>query len=102
MMGGANEFNTAVRTGCDLIVIICNDSAYGAEHIQMLDRDMDPALTEFEWPCFADVSKSLGGQGVEVTSPAELEVAIKAIHARTGPIIVDLKLDPNKVPPMRM
>ncbi len=102
MMGGANEFNTAVRTGCDLIVIICNDSAYGAEHIQMLDRDMDPALTEFEWPCFADVSKSLGGQGVEVTSPAELEVAIKAIHARTGPIIVDLKLDPNKVPRMRM
>ena len=32
----------------------------------------------------------------------ELEVAIEAIQARKGPIIVDLKLDPNKVPRMRI
>ncbi|MDQ2091354.1 thiamine pyrophosphate-binding protein [Marimonas arenosa] len=102
MMGGANEFNTAVRTNRDLIVIICNDSAYGAEHIQMLDRQMDPSLTEFKWPSFAEVARSLGGQGVEVTSPEGLEAAIEAINARKGPIIVDMKLDPNSVPRMRM
>ncbi len=102
MMGGVNEFNTAVRTNSDLIVIICNDSAYGAEHIQMLDRNMDPSLTEFDWPSFAEVARSLGGHGVEVTSPDDLEHAIKAIQARKGPIILDLKLDPNKVPRMRM
>lgn len=102
MMGGANEFNTAVRTKRDLIVIICNDSAYGAEHIQMLDRQMEPSLTEFDWPSFADVAKSMGGQGVEVTSPESLETAIEAINTRKGPIIVDLKLDPNNVPRMRM
>ncbi|WP_439141585.1 thiamine pyrophosphate-binding protein [Planktotalea sp.] len=102
MMGGINEFNTAVRTNRDLIVIICNDSAYGAEHIQMLDRKMDPKLTEFDWPSFRDVANSLGGQGVEVTSPEDLETAIEAINARTGPIIVELKLDPNNVPRMRI
>ncbi|WP_375264500.1 thiamine pyrophosphate-dependent enzyme [Planktotalea sp.] len=102
MMGGTNEFNTAVRTNRDLIVIICNDSAYGAEHIQMLDRKMDPKLTEFDWPSFRDVANSLGGQGVEVTSPEDLEVAIEAINARTGPIIFKLKLDPNNVPRMRI
>ncbi|WP_457773183.1 thiamine pyrophosphate-binding protein [Phycobium rhodophyticola] len=102
MMGGANEFNTAVRTNRDLIVIICNDSAYGAEHIQMLDRQMDPSLTEFQWPSFTEVAKSLGGEGIEVTSPEGLEDAIKAIDERKGPIIVELKLDPNKVPRMRM
>ncbi|MDQ2095564.1 thiamine pyrophosphate-binding protein [Rhodalgimonas zhirmunskyi] len=102
MMGGANEFNTAVRTKRDLIVIICNDSAYGAEHIQMLDRQMDPSLTEFNWPSFAEVAKAMGGEGVQVTSPEELETAIAAINARKGPIIVDLKLDPNSVPRMRM
>lgn len=102
MMGGANEFNTAVRTKRDLIVIICNDSAYGAEHIQMLDRQMDPSLTEFVWPSFAEIAKAMGGQGVEVASPAELETAIAAINARKGPIIVDMKLDPNSVPRMRM
>lgn len=102
MMGGANEFNTAVRTKRDLIVIICNDSAYGAEHVQMLDRQMEPSLTEFDWPSFAEVARAMGGQGVEVTSPAELETAIAAINARKGPIIVDMKLDPNNVPRMRM
>ncbi len=101
MMGGQNEFNTAVRTKCDLIVIVCNDSAYGAEHIQMQEKNMDPSLTEFEWPSLAAVATSLGGEGVAVTSPEELEAAIETIKARKGPILVELKLDPNKVPPMR-
>lgn len=102
MMGGVNEFNTAVRTNRDLIVIICNDSSYGAEHIQMVDRKMDPSLTEFHWPSFADVANSLGGTGVRVTKPEELETAITAIDARKGPIIVELKVDPNNVPRMRI
>ena len=101
MMGGQNEFNTAVRTGCDLIVIVSNDSAYGAEHIQMLEKDMDPSITEFEWPSLAGIARAQGGEGVTVTSPQELETAIEAIAARKGPILVELMLDPNKVPPMR-
>lgn len=102
MMGGMGEFNTAVRTQRDLIVIICNDAAYGAEHIQMRDRGIDPSLTEFDWPSFAAVAVSLGGEGVTVTSPEDLEDAILAIEARKGPIVVELKLDPNNVPRMRM
>ena len=64
MMGGINEFNTAVRLNQDLITIVCNDSAYGAEHIQFVDRDMNPSLSQFEWPSFADVATALGGQGI--------------------------------------
>ena len=75
---------------------------YGAEHIQTLDRQMNSSLTEFDWPSFAEVAKSLGRHGVKVTSPKELENAIEEIHARKGPIIIELKLDPNSVPRMRM
>ena len=50
----------------------------------------------------AEVAKTMSGQGLQVTSPDELEVAIKAIQTRTGPIIVELKLDPNNLPRMRM
>ncbi len=102
MMGGINEFNTAVRLGLDLIVIVANDSAYGAEHIQFVDRKMDPSLTEFHWPSFADIAKSLGGGGIEVHSNEQLEDAVEALKDRDGPFLIELKLDPADVPRMRI
>lgn len=102
MMGGLTEFNTAVRLKQDLVVILCNDSAYGAEHIQFLDRQMDPALTQFDWPCFADVATSLGGRGVVVRSEEDLQVAIDAIETRDRPLLIELRLDPHDVPRMRI
>jgi len=101
MMGGINEFNTAVRLNQDLITIVCNDSAYGAEHIQFVDRDMNPSLAQFEWPSFASLATSLGGQGILVESDAQIETAIQAIKNRNGPILIELKLDPDDVPRMR-
>lgn len=101
MMGGINEFNTAVRLGLDLIVIIANDSAYGAEHIQFIDRKMDPSLTEFHWPSFAEIAKSLGGDGMAVHSKAELDAAMIALAQRKGPFLIELRLDPHDVPRMR-
>ncbi len=102
MMGGINEFNTAVRLKQDLIIIVCNDSAYGAEHIQFVDRDMNPSLAQFEWPCFAEIATALGGQGVLVESNAELDKAIHAIETRNGPLLIELNLDPDDVPRMRI
>lgn len=40
--GRSNQFNTAERTYRDLSDIICSNSAYGAEHYQMTDLEMDP------------------------------------------------------------
>ncbi len=102
MMGGINEFNTAVRLGLDLIVIVANDSAYGAEHIQFLDRKMDPSLTEFHWPSFAGIAKSLGGQGMEVRTSEQLEAALAALKTRQGPFLIELRLVPRDVPRMRI
>ncbi len=102
MMGGINEFNTAVRLGQDLVVVVCNDSAYGAEHIQFRDRDMDPGLTQFAWPSFAAVATALGGRGIEVRSPEDLRAAIDLITVRDRPILIDLRIDPNDVPRMRI
>ena len=102
MMGGVNEFNTAVRLGLDLIVVVANDSAYGAEHIQFIDRAMDPGLTEFDWPSFAEVATALGGEGIAVGSDADLDRALAAIPNRTRPLLIELKLDPEDVPRMRI
>jgi len=102
MMAGINEFNTAVRLNQDLITIVCNDSAYGAEHIQFVDRNIDPSLSQFEWPSFADVATALGGQGIAVETPEQLEIAIQAIKTRDRPLLIELMLDPDDVPRMRI
>ena len=100
MLGGLAEFSTAVRHGCDLVVVVCNDSSYGAEDVQLTNRGMDPSIARFSWPDFAPVAVALGGQGVTVRTMGDLQSALDAIEARQGPLLIDLKLDPDTVPPL--
>jgi thiamine pyrophosphate-dependent acetolactate synthase large subunit-like protein len=102
MNGGLTEFNTAVRHKVDLITIVCNDHAYGAEHTQLRNRGLDPGITIFDWPDFAPVADALGGRGVTVRSVADLDLAEQAIRERDRPLLIDLKLDPDRIPPLTL
>jgi thiamine pyrophosphate-dependent acetolactate synthase large subunit-like protein len=100
MLGGLTEFYSAVRAKSDLIVIVCNDGSYGAEHIQFRNKNMDPALSVLEWPDFAPIAESLGGAGVTVRTGDDLYSAVAAIknRDRSRPLLIDLKLDPDCIP----
>ena len=87
----------------DLIVIICNDGAFGSEVAKftwkVTDRRMAPELISFDWPEFAPVAQSLGGDGVTVRSFADLDMAADAIRnrSRNRPLLIDLKVDPYRM-----
>jgi acetolactate synthase-1/2/3 large subunit len=98
MLGGLAEFSTAVRHGVDLVVIVFNDGAYGAEHIQFRQKDMDPTISTFDWPDFGPVATALGGQGYTARTVDELDHALAAIESRDRPILIDVKLNPDDVP----
>jgi len=98
MLGGLAEFNTAVRHNLDLVVFVFNDSAYGAEHIQFRNKGMDPTASTFDWPDFGPVATALGGTGYTVRNLAQLDVALAELPNRAGPVLVDVKIDPDKVP----
>ncbi|HEY1622654.1 MAG TPA: thiamine pyrophosphate-dependent enzyme [Streptosporangiaceae bacterium] len=98
MLGGLAEFATAARLGVDLIVVVLNDGAYGAEHIQFTSRAMDPSLSILAWPDFAAVADALGGRGYTLRSPRELDLAGPAIAHRDRPVLFDIRLDPRLVP----
>lgn len=100
MMGGLAEYASVVREGLDMVTVICNDSAYGAEYIQFEDRQMDPALSTFEWPSFAGVAEAMGGKGMRVTSLDELDAALNVAMATKGPVLLELMLDPAAMPRM--
>ena len=95
MLGGLTEFNTAVRYDVKLTVIVCNDGSYGAEHIQLRRKGMDPSLSLFNWPDFAPVATALGGSGVTVRSIADFAAMKDAIAISDRPLLIDLKIDPN-------
>lgn len=100
MMGGIAEFNSAVRHGLDLVLVVYNDRAYGAEYIQMERRGLPTALTEFAWPDLAETARAMGGDGVTCASPEDLPAVAKAVEGRTRPLLIDLHLDPATVPPI--
>jgi len=100
MMGGLAEFSSVVRENLDMVTVICNDSAYGAEYIQFEDRQMDPGLSTFNWPSFAAMAETMGAKGIRVTSLAELDAALSAISDVCGPVLLELVLDPAAMPRM--
>lgn len=98
MLGGMTEFFTAVRERIDLVVIVCNDNGYGAEHIQFRNRDLDPSLSMLNWPDFGPIAEALGGKGVTIRHRNDVATAIEAIGNRSQPVLIDIKLDPDHVP----
>jgi len=98
MLGGLAEFNTAVRHGTNLIVVLCNDGSYGAEHVQLRAKQMDPGLVLFDWPDFAPLAEALGGRGLTVRTVADLDHVAAAIKAGGKPLLIELKLDPDAMP----
>jgi acetolactate synthase-1/2/3 large subunit len=99
MHGGLAEFNTAVRHKTDLIVIVCNDGAYGAEHNTLLKRQLEPDTILFDWPDLAAVAIALGGQGMTIRSEQDWTSAEAAIEHRSKPLLIDIKLDFEQMPP---
>lgn len=98
MMAGIAEFNSAVRHNVDLIAVIFNDGSYGSEYKKLGDAGIDVELSRFDWPELAPLADALGGTGVAVRTLQDFKLVDDAIRGRTGPVLIDVKLDPRTVP----
>jgi thiamine pyrophosphate-dependent acetolactate synthase large subunit-like protein len=85
MLGCMAEFATAVREKLNITAIVFNDGSYGAEHIQLVQRGMDPAISTFVWPDLAAVATALGGVGFTVSTPADLAEPERFVGLRIWP-----------------
>jgi thiamine pyrophosphate-dependent acetolactate synthase large subunit-like protein len=98
MLSGLSEFNSAVRHNLDLIVVVCNDGAYGPEYQVLVENGFAPDVAAFDWPDFAPIADDLGGEGMTVRSYADIARVAPLIANRTRPVLIDVKLDPNTMP----
>jgi len=92
------ELETAARLGLDLLVLIYNDAAYGAEvhHFAPAGHPLD--IVRFPDTDFAAIGRALGLDGVTVRRRADLEAVRKwAEGKRRRGLVVDAKVVPGVV-----
>ncbi|MEM7774323.1 MAG: thiamine pyrophosphate-binding protein [Pseudomonadota bacterium] len=97
------EFDTAVRYGLPLIVIVGNDACWNAERqIQISDYGADRAIGCDLLPTRYDlVCEAMGGKGLLVTNPAEMDDAL-AVALKSGqPTCINVMLDGQAAPKIR-
>ena len=99
MMGGMTELSTAVHLGLDLIVMVYNDGSYGAEHIQLVAKNMDPSSSRHEWPDLCAVAEAMGCQTAKINCLGDIDEAMQIVKNRQPgiPILVEAAIDPDVV-----
>ena len=89
------ELLTAVRYGLDLVVVVFNDSAYGAE-VSIVDRHgIGADLAALHETDFASIARGMGADALTIRCDAELTLMEAAIADRSGPLLIDARTDPR-------
>jgi acetolactate synthase-1/2/3 large subunit len=102
MLMAGQELTTAVQENLNVIFVILNDSAYGmVKHGQRLGgaEDVGSTLPDVN---FAAMAQALGAEGHVLNSAVDLlALDIEAVCARRGPTVLDVRVDPEQVPPIQ-
>jgi thiamine pyrophosphate-dependent acetolactate synthase large subunit-like protein len=89
------DLETAVRIGMPLVVIVYNDSAYGAEvyHFSPAADDAELDVVRFPDTDIAAIARGFGADGVSVRSPQDLApVAEWLASSPQRPLVIDAKV----------
>ncbi|QDQ96193.1 thiamine pyrophosphate-binding protein [Tomitella fengzijianii] len=93
LLMGATELETVVRLGLPMVVLVYNDSAYGAEVHHFGRTDGDDGFVTFPDVDFAAVGRGYGFTGATVREEGDLDaVAAWLSGPRDTPLLVDIKV----------
>lgn len=100
LMSG-QEITVATQEKLPVIFLIMNDQHLGmVKHGQQLNNSADIANT-LPNISYSLLAASLGAMGYPVETPEDLQkLDTESICNRKGPSILDIKIDPNEVPPI--
>jgi len=90
---GIAELETAVRLGLDLLVLVYNDDAYGAE-VHHFGPEGHP-LTHVTFPAtdIAEIARGFGCEAVTVRESGDLEAVVSWLGGpREHPLVIDAKV----------
>ncbi|AZP22749.1 thiamine pyrophosphate-binding protein [Streptomyces aquilus] len=95
------EFDSLVRAGLPVVVIVLNNRAWGATlHTQQFIFGQDRVTNNrLENGSYSGVARALGADGVDVTELDQLGPAIEAALAARRPTCIDVRVSLAPIPP---
>lgn len=91
------EFTTAVKYGMDITHVLLKNDQLGKITKEQRAGDWEVWQTSLHNPDFAEFAKLCGGHGISVTRPEELDDALAAAIAHSGPSLVEIISDPDLI-----
>jgi acetolactate synthase-1/2/3 large subunit len=89
------ELHAAALTGLPLVVVVCNDGAWGTEYhgqVKAIGRGVNTRLGQLP---YERLGEAFGGTGLRVERAAELGPALDAAFASARPCVVNVLVDPQ-------
>jgi len=86
------EFETVVRYGLPLLVVVMNNECLGAEYYKLDAKSMDVNTAVIACPDLGAVAVSMGGKGVLARTDSQLREAVMQWVAHPEPMIIDLRI----------
>jgi len=97
------DLETAVREGLDIKILILNDCQYRVLNVrQKLQFGGRILGTEHGNPDFAELARCFGASGYRLDSPEQIEQVLDAAVSEKGPVVVDVIIDPEDMPPLNI
>jgi thiamine pyrophosphate-dependent acetolactate synthase large subunit-like protein len=95
LMMSLGELETFVRYKIPALVIVINDASYGAEVHLLKNVGLPGHGAFFRDNDFAAIASAMGAQGITIRDATDLERLRPWLNERTGPMVVDCKVDPQ-------
>lgn len=95
---GLADFETFIRTTRRGVVVVLNDSAYGAELHQYASKGLDPTAMFIDEVDFAAIGRALGADGTKIRTLAELAALQNWLDDhQEGVFVLDVSISQNIV-----
>merc|ERR1712115_680299 len=97
-----NEMLTCVRENIPAIAVVFNNRQWGAEKKNQVDFYSDRfAGTNLESPSFAELSRTMGAEGIKVSKPDEVGPALTKLIQSGRPGVLEVMVSRSLADPFR-
>jgi thiamine pyrophosphate-dependent acetolactate synthase large subunit-like protein len=89
------DLETVGRLKPDMLVVVYNDAAYGAEVHHFRPMGIPVEFAQFPPTDFAALAEAVGCHGVTARTPDDLQAVKDWLENRDRPLVLDAKVDPD-------